>query len=181
VEGDYPFYTRTCFNQMMPSTSIHHEFGLPSADLTEIRRCRSEPDLEAAQDGVDEKPKTNVEGNQLPVTEVARPIMATVVAQVLRNRHAVGKKREPEKRGQRLKVFEDLTSQLDTSQGEHSIFLCWTDQDSKTWALPVLVKDPEDEVQIYRSLRHEWFEKARAWRSKLLFRRVSALKEIRVC
>jgi hypothetical protein len=171
---------------MMPSTSIYHEFGLSSTDMTEIRRCRSEPDLEAARDGIDKMPKTNGEGNQLPLAEVARAITATVVDQraanrpsVLRNRHAL-ERREHKTRQQRLEVFEDLRSQLDTSQGEHCIFLCWTDQDSKTWALPVIIKNPEDEVQIYRSLRHEWLGRARTWRSKLPSRRISALNEIRV-
>lgn len=98
---------------------------------------------------------------------------------ILRNRHALERK-EHGRGEQRLEVFEDLKNQLDTSQGEHCIFLCWTNPDSKTRALPVLVKGPEDEVQIYRSLRHEWFARARTWRSRFLFHRVSALKEINV-
>ncbi len=171
----------------MPSTSIYHESERSSIDLTELRRRYSEPGLEAARDSVNRKSKTNGKGNQVPLCGSSerqglrqhRDQRAGDRPSVLRNRYPLNK-RVNKTSEQRLKVFEDLRNELDTLGGEHCIFLCWTDQDSKTWALPVLFKDPEDEVQIYLSLRHGWLERPRTWRSKLLFRGVSAVTEIRV-
>lgn len=75
--------------------------------------------------------------------------------------------------------FGQLQKHLDKANHDLCLFLCWEESKHDQRAIPVLIKDPQDERGVYQVIRAKWHETCPWWK-KNPFYGVMGLEEVEV-
>lgn len=77
--------------------------------------------------------------------------------------------------------FESLQQKLEHGGREYCLFMCWEHGFSDQRAVPLLIKDSEDEVAVYQDLITLWYKTHGWWWRYVPFYQVLAVEEVEVC
>jgi len=87
----------------------------------------------------------------------------------------------PKKSGQAEEFFDDLQARLEDGVRPNCLFACWEVVPNDHRAVPLLIGDTDNEVQIYRDMAGKLYEKQMWWLRYNPFYQVIAVKEVEVC
>jgi hypothetical protein len=77
--------------------------------------------------------------------------------------------------------FESLQQELEHGGRDYCLFMCWERGFNDQRAVPLLIKDSEDEVAVYQDLITLWYKTHGWWWRYVPFYQVLAVEEVEVC
>ena len=76
--------------------------------------------------------------------------------------------------------FDSLQKELEHGGQEYCLFMCWERGFNDQRAVPLLIKDSEDEVAVYQDLMKLWYKTHGWWWRYVPFYQVLAVEEVEV-
>jgi len=123
--------------------------------------------------------------NTIPSISTSTPTQPNPVANQARLRKGQKFKNTPPPQFQTSKqpeqIFEALYTDLEDGYSNNCLFMCWEQGANDQKAIPLKIRDTDDEVQVYRDMVDKWYEVQRWWWRYVPFYQVLGVEEVEVC